>query len=48
MYAEYVKYKQEEADLMKHVPGWNVDESIYKTRWMPKYSEDVEPAPRKK
>lgn len=48
LHKEYIKYKEQEAEAMKHVTGWNVDESIYKTRWMPKYYQDIEPAPPKK
>jgi len=47
LYEEYVKQREEEAELMKHVKGWNVDEGVYKTRWMPRYYQDVEPAAKK-
>lgn len=47
LYEEYLKQREEEAEIMKHVKGWNADESVYKTRWMPRYYQDVEPAPKK-
>eukprot|EP01122_Echinamoeba_exundans_P009273 TRINITY_DN3232_c0_g1_i2.p2 TRINITY_DN3232_c0_g1~~TRINITY_DN3232_c0_g1_i2.p2 ORF type:complete len:136 (-),score=12.83 TRINITY_DN3232_c0_g1_i2:132-539(-) len=30
---------EEEALIMRDVPGWTVGESPYKTRWMPPYSK---------
>lgn len=47
LYEEYVKQREEEAELMKHVKGWSVDEGVYKTRWMPRYYQDVEPGAKK-
>ena len=47
LYAGYVQSKNEEAEIMKDVPGWVTDASMYKTRKMPSYLLDVE-APIKK
>jgi NADH dehydrogenase (ubiquinone) 1 alpha subcomplex subunit 13 len=35
--AKYKAALEEEAEVMKHVPGWKVGESVYKTRvtWIP-------------
>lgn len=31
----YSSFQQRQAEVMKDVPGYNADESVYKTRWMP-------------
>lgn len=41
---EWHKYLEEEARIMKDVPGWKVGESVYHSgRWMPPASGELRP-----
>ncbi|RZC69241.1 hypothetical protein C5167_032327 [Papaver somniferum] len=42
--SEWKKYLEEEARIMKDVPGWKVGESVYHSkRWMPPASGELRP-----
>ncbi|RVX19404.1 NADH dehydrogenase [ubiquinone] 1 alpha subcomplex subunit 13-B [Vitis vinifera] len=41
---EWKKYLEEEARIMKNVPGWKVGESVYNSgRWMPPATGELRP-----
>ena len=41
---EWKKYLEEEASIMKDVPGWKVGESVYNSgRWMPPATGELRP-----
>nr|GMD85512.1 NADH dehydrogenase [ubiquinone] 1 alpha subcomplex subunit 13-B [Ipomoea batatas] len=41
---EWRKYLEEEARIMKDVPGWKVGESVYNSgRWMPPATGELRP-----
>jgi NADH dehydrogenase (ubiquinone) 1 alpha subcomplex subunit 13 len=41
---EWKKYLEEEARIMKNVPGWKVGESVYNSgKWMPPATGELRP-----
>lgn len=41
---EWNKYLEEEARIMKDVPGWKVGESVYSSgKWMPPATGELRP-----